>query len=1408
MISGQRRVSAGSPEPLGVTLQGGGINVAVFSAHATAIDLCLFDGSGDREVERVRLGERTGDVFHAHVSGLAEGARYGLRASGPYEPRAGHRFNPAKLLIDPHALATDRSFRLDRAMFGFAEGSERRDDADSAFAMPKCVVTAPVSAERWTKAPDWERTVISELHVRGYTSRHPGVPEALRGTFAGMSTPAGIDHLVKLGITAVQLMPAAAWIDERHLPQLNLTNYWGYNPVAFSVPDPRLAPGGWAEVRAATAALNAAGIEVLLDVVYNHTGESDEFGPTLSLRGLDNASYYRLRPDDAALYINDSACGNILAADRAPVIRLVLDALRNWVQLGGINGFRFDLASTLGRRLSGFEREGPLLAAIEQDPLLRTCRLIAEPWDMGPGGYQVGNFSAPWGEWNDRYRDAVRRFWRGDGSPAELASRVTGSADLFGSKRRPSRGINFVTAHDGFTLADLVSYVDKHNEANGEGNRDGRNENWSWNSGVEGPTDDPAIKATRLRDRRALLATLLLSRGTPMLGPSTERGLTQGGNNNAYALDNEPAWTHWSAPDELSDFIRDLIAVRLANPAITADHFLTGTYPDGERHPDIEWRRSDGHPPDVSDWEHPSSRTLVAVLSATAVDGTPNRVTVMHNGGFEPVRVVLPETSQNRRWRLMVDSATVEVRDRPPFEGGATIEVAARSVLAVVEEAGSGGGAGSRGIVAPELLDRLAQAAGIAPNWSEMNGVTHAVTAETKTILLTSMGLPVGSTGELRDSLDRLTQARDHRLLPASAVAWAGEAPVLRVAARRRSGGRVGLTIARQDGSTERLWLDIDNAPRLASVAADGRPAPAYHMTLPVQPTGRHRLWLDTDPDVVCALTVAPAQCYLPPAMLAGHKAFGIASHLYTLRSAGDQGIGDFSTLARLAESAGRQGAEMVGLNPLHALFPENRDRASPYHPSDRRFLDPLYIDVMSPGVLEGAPAARRLLDARAGELAALRASRTVAYPGVWTLKKAVLAEAFAAFDKRRTSSAADPEIRDFQAFVAEGGANLANFAAYSAMAVERRSSAWWDWPEDMRRPSQHGVEAYAAANPDGYLFQVYLQWLADRQFAAAASAGRGAGLNFGFYRDLAVGTAIDGAESWANQGVYVSGVSVGAPPDAFSANGQVWALPPPNPAVPGRAWLDTFAQLARANMRHAGALRIDHAMGLSRLFWIPDGAPGAMGAYVHYPMEEMLAELSLESHRAQCLVIGEDLGTVAPGFRERLAAADILSYRVVFFEREKAGLGFIPAADYPEKSVACVSTHDLPTLAGWWTGREIEERRSLGSFTPEEADRAEAERALERVKLAEAIGRPGLAEQGETGVELAAGIHGFVAATPAMLVMAQAEDLVGETVAVNLPGTDTERPNWRRRLAVDVTDMLDTPLARQSLPVRPNKDA
>jgi glycogen operon protein len=1312
--------SSGSPDTLGVTIVGDGINVAVHAPDAEAIAICLFDAN-DQETGRFRLPARTGAVFHGHVSGVAEGTRYGLRAYGPWDPGNGHRFNPSKLLLDPWATAIDRPFRLDPRLFD--RDGPRPDD--TAALMPKAIAGTPAAVPVANRpAFDWDRQVVYELHVRGFTMTRAEIPASIRGTFAGLGHPASIRHLTRLGISTVELMPSAAWVDERHLPPLKLSNYWGYNPVAFLAPDPRLAPGGWPEVRAAIDALHDAGISVIVDVVLNHSGESDELGPTLSMRGLDNAGYYRLAAD-RSLYVNDAGCGNILAMDRPAVLRLGMDALRAWAVYGGVDGFRLDLATTLGRRETGFDPNAPFLSAVEQDPILSRCVLIAEPWDVGPGGYQLGAFPPRWGEWNDRFRDTVRRFWRGDGGMlGEFTTRFAGSADVFA--RRPlSRGINYVTAHDGFALADLVSYETKHNQANGEDNRDGSGDNLSWNNGVEGASSDPHVLAARERDARALLATLLLSRGTPMLSMGDELGRTQHGNNNAYAQDNAGAWVDWtSASEPLIEYTAGLIGVRRLLAPLFDGRALRGQPADGEVMPDVTWHAANGQVMTGADWNRDTNRTLIAVLFADDA-----RAALVFHAGAAASEIVLPAPRPGYGWRRMQE--------------GDGFAIDARSVAVFREDAGLEPSLGSERTigVSDAELDHLANLAGINPIWWDVDGGYHKVPTDTKQALLTAMRLPATTQADLNDSVARLIL---EPALPPALTAHALQTIPVRLGQPRPA----WVTLLREDGSLERFRATED------------------YLILPPQPVGRHRLLNEDRPDPLCHLTVAPDACYLPPSSLAGEHRFGIATHLYALRSHGDQGIGDFTTLSRLATEAARVGASVVGLNPLHALFPHDRNRASPYQPSDRRFVDPIYIDVAAFPGGSGIPSP----------------SGPVDYPSVWAAKRAVLRAAFKPNDGGAISPA------------------LVRFATFETIAEILGTSDWMRWPAGLRHPDGPGVAAFAAQHWETVAFHAFLQRLADRQLAGAAASAERDGLSLGFYRDLAVGAAPDGAEAWSAQDTLMRGVSVGAPPDPFSAQGQIWCLPPADPIAMRRDGYRAFNELLVANMRHAGALRIDHVIGLRRLFIVPDGASGMDGAYVTYPLADLLAQVALESQRARCLVVGEDLGTVPEGMSETLAAANILSYSVLWFERRDGRIR--PPAEWRRLAAACVSTHDLATLTGWWDGADIAEKRALSLLDDPGAEQARWGEKTELIGLlqAENLLTEDVDPAAPMPLAFAAAVHALVSATPSLLALVQADDLAGEVVAVNLPGTDKERPNWRRRVDVDVSELCRTPLARAIL--------
>ncbi len=655
-------LTRGKAWPMGATVDASGVNFAVFSAHATRIEVCLFSEDGRTELTRIALPERDGDVWHGHISGIGPGTQYGLRAHGPYEPERGHRFNPNKLLIDPYARKIAGRIRWSRTLMGYHVGSPMGDlsfsTRDSAYAMPKSVV---LGADDF----DWEddtppghvgaNLLIYEAHVKGLTAMHPGVDPSHRGTYRGLASPAVIDHLKSLGVSAIELLPIHTFVDDRFLVERGLRNYWGYQSIGFLAPEPRyLEKGDVREFKEAVRAFHKAGIEVILDVVYNHTAEGDGFGPTFSFRGLDNASYYRLAPDKRH-YINDAGTGNVLDVNHPAVLRLVMDSLRYWVEEFHIDGFRFDLAAALTRGPHGFD--SGFLDAIRQDPVLARVKLIAEPWDIGPGGYRLGQFPHPFREWNDRYRDDVRAYWRGDPHMLPgLAKAVLASPETFDRDgRSATASVNLITSHDGFTLADVVSYNEKHNEANGEGNRDGHSANFSHNLGVEGPTTDPVITAARGRRQRAMLATLFLSQGIPMLLGGDEIGNSQRGNNNAYAQDNEIGWIDWKNADEkLLEFVRHLSALRQKYKVLSQRKFLHSKTRERDGKPDLEWWHPEGRAPTDADW-HENMHAIGAIVRASAEtirDSGAPEVFICYNAG-EARKFVLPEG----KWVLMLDSA-------------------------------------------------------------------------------------------------------------------------------------------------------------------------------------------------------------------------------------------------------------------------------------------------------------------------------------------------------------------------------------------------------------------------------------------------------------------------------------------------------------------------------------------------------------------------------------------------------------------------------------------------------------------------------------------------------------------------------------------------------------------------------
>ena len=688
----RRKVREGNAEAHGAIWDGKGTNFTLFSSAATKVEVCLFDSSGGTELERITLPEYTDQIWHGYIPDVAPGSVYGFRVHGPYAPDEGHRFNPNKLLLDPYARAHIGQLKWSPECFGYTIGAEGDDlsfdDRDSAAFMPKCVVVDPNfdwKGQPRKRAVPWDNTIIYEAHVKGFTKLHPAVPEHHKGTYAGLATREVIDYVKSLGVTSIELLPIHTFINDSQLLEKGLTNYWGYNSIGFFAPDPRYASAPdqcLREFKEMVASFHDAGLEVILDVVYNHTAEGNERGPTLSFKGIDNASYYRLLPDNKRFYINDTGTGNTVNLSHPNVLEMVTDSLRYWVSELHVDGFRFDLGTILAREPNGFDNQSGFLKACNQDPVLRTVKLIAEPWDCGPGGYQVGGFPPGWAEWNDRYRDIGRDFWKGAATPSEIAPRLCASGDIFNRLgRRPWACVNFLSAHDGFTLNDVVTYNDKHNEANGEDNRDGSSDNRSWNCGVEGPTDDAAINALRNRQIRNLLATLLLSQGTPMLLAGDEFGRTQGGNNNAYCQDDEISWLNWDLDEKgrsLVQFVQKLCALRHKYPILRRNRFLTGDYDEELEVKDLTWINASGAEMKAEEWGDANMKCFGMMMDGRARPsgvrqrGTEAAMLLVMNSHHDLVEFTLPECPGGRFWSLEIDT---NIADEPARFRGETGDV-------------------------------------------------------------------------------------------------------------------------------------------------------------------------------------------------------------------------------------------------------------------------------------------------------------------------------------------------------------------------------------------------------------------------------------------------------------------------------------------------------------------------------------------------------------------------------------------------------------------------------------------------------------------------------------------------------------------------------------------------------------
>jgi glycogen operon protein len=1264
----------GAPAPLGAHVADDGINFALHAPSAERVELCLFDPASHAEIRRVQLPACTSGVWHGFIHGAKAGLLYGYRVHGPHAPEQGLRFNPNKLLIDPYARALAGTFAWHDAVFGFnandPAGDLSFDAQDSAPYVPKCRVVAPFAPRARPPRPciPWRDTIVYELHVRGYTIRHPDVPESLRGKIAALAQPAVIDHLQRLGVTTIELLPIAAFLSEHALVRHGLSNYWGYNPIAFLAPHRAyLCTDDASEIAATVDRLHEAGIEVVLDVVFNHTAEGDEYGPTLSLRGIDNRAYYHLNEERPRLYRDYSGCGNTLDCTQPAAVALIHAALRYWAMEIGVDGFRFDLATALGRDANGaFDPHALLWRTLRADTDLAPLKLIVEPWDMA--SVERGRFGAPFAEWNDRYRDGVRRFWRGHaGAVAELATRFAGSSDVFG-QRTPTAGINFITAHDGLTLTDLVAGGARHDAANGD----------------DGQAQDPEVLIERQRRARSLLATLLLSRGVPMLLAGDELSRTQHGNDNAYCQDNATTWLDWNALRDADrdrvDFVHQLTELRRHLGVLREECFWTGHRHELSDIKDIAWLDADGIEMRDADW-HDASRCALAILATEHIGRDVGaRIFLALNAGHATVAMRLPPLPDDD-WLCVLDGEADEA-PRTLHAGGTRFAVHAGGVCAFVPGT-------THDLGVPRDLSSRAENAGVHANYE-------------------------GAAGQ-------------RRLAPASTL--------VRLLAHLQPRG-------------------------------------------PASPTSPAR---------------APPQCWLHADLAGSARRWLLSVQCYGLSSKQSWGIGDFADLGRIAEIAAAAGAAGVMLSPLHAPRLSTPDRASPYSPSSRFALNPLLISLPLLDEDEPSQAYAQFLD-RPGTRTAIeqvRHASCVDYPAVARLKLAALRARYGEFRKRHLDNTTSTIGERFRHFKRDHG-NMEAHAIFDTLDAHFAGAGISTWPEEYRSGKSRATEAFAHEHVIEVDFHAYLQWIASAQWDRAVAQARAAGLSMGFVTDLALGADVDGAEAWQWHDLIVRDMELGAPPDAFAPRGQAWGLPPWHPQRLADAGCRPFADLLDTVMRGAGAIRIDHVMGLMRQFWVPRGESAARGTYVDFPFEALLERLAQASHKHRCTIIGEDLGNVPRNLRERLAAANVLGYRIVYFERDADGTCIAPQA-YPYASVAAVTTHDLPTLKGFEPALDIAERERRGASITA-TYRLRRERAAAVAALQYALRDAGFAG---SGTDFADAAHRFLAATNSALAIVQIEDVAGMPRQANLPGTADAAPNWRQRLPVTLEDLAGDPRMR-----------
>lgn len=1312
----QFEISFGSPTPFGATITEGGVNFAIYSQNAQKIELCLYSPNGEAEIARFELF-RSENIFHCAIKGI-ENHSYGFRAFGPNDAQNGHRFNSKKLLLDPYAKAITQPFALHKSMLD--------NDLGSADFMPKArIIEKPVFEPKPSFIP-LHQSRIYELHIKGLSEKFPELDETERGRWSALRNPRLVKYFKELGVNVLEIMPSAAWIDENHLRQLGLKNYWGYNPIGFMAPDPRFAPNGFEDVYKTVKTLESHGIETIIDIVFNHSGESDEFGPIVSMRGLDNSNWYSLQSDKSK-YQNPAGTGNILNAKHPIVLEFILETMRVWHLWGGVHGFRFDLATIMARDEFGFNEASDFFNAINNDPILSKLKMIAEPWDCET--YQLGKFPANFGEWNDRFRDDIRKFWLKDSvSIGAFAHAFCGSQSIFGDIS-PAKSINYIIAHDGFTLNDLVSYNCKHNEANGENNRDGASENHSYNHGIEGETYNGEIIAARKKSQKNLLATLILSRGVPMISMGSEIGHTQYGNNNSYCQDNEINFLDWEKADtELFEFTKTLLNFRSKFSVFQNNRFYNGLGSRTDGLKDIEWFNLWGNTPSDYEWQNPENGFLGAIINDQ------NAVfALIINRSNDTLEFTLPGPRDFQNACVVFDTS-----DHPD------INIIGDKAVKLIE------------LPRPETsefeIDYVAKTYGIESEWWDVDGNCHKVPTQTKIAIMLEFGFDVTTKKGRQKALQNYSREFETRSIPYVLAFDEYDEIKIPVSYNVNSPPPLGkLKVWQQGKFIREIDLKYEKPIRKSDCLGE------YYFQIEINidqiEIGEYDIELN---GYNCKLLIAPQKAYLPKEFQ--ENCFGLSAQSYAFSGTHAIDFGDFSVLAELLATAQDWGAKILATNPFHALFEIDREFKSPYYPSHRAFIDPLYFP------FSNNDAANKYIDYKSAGIARLKALESE-------------------FIRFKTDKA-------FIDYCRQKGAMLDNFALFNLLCRHFNEANPNNWPQGFQTPNSPKCAEFASENQIEIEKQKFMQFRLARELEAVTK-----GKSCVLCRDLAIGSAPNGAEIWCEPDYFAKNTSIGAPPDPLGPLGQVWGLPPPIPSAILKNGLANYRQLLNANMEFAGALRIDHAMGILRQFWVPNGMNGGEGAYVKMPFKELLAQMRILSHENQCAIIAEDLGTVPHGFSETMNNANALSYKILLFEKNEDG--FYPIEHLKHMAFACVSTHDLPPIAAWWQARDLDEKLEIGLLSLSDYEVALKARETEKRQILKLIKAELNKEIEDFSLELVTAIHALIAKSPAKLAIIQFEDLAQAKGIINLPGTNLERPNWQLRVEKSVAEIKNSEFAK-----------